>query len=164
MDMEVLKDFSELFNSGGDLFLINCTSIGPCVTNLFMASRPRHPIWLAYLEYMKRPPPWYAISKHFEVMLTTGPLALVNVLQNSKVVYSVLPSKFMNPCSMCNQQCAEVGTGYLRSLGGGSWNSWDSLLLNFIFCNWKYVVLFLLLCAITWFVWKRKRTNELRKH
>ncbi len=155
MDYEVLKDFSELFKVG-DLFFMPSFNLGMFITNSFMASAPKHPFWLIYLEHMKQPASLLAITKHFEVMMTTGPMALTSCLQNSKTVYSILPQKFLAPCSICDDKCSDIENGYLKNLEGQSWNGWDSLAMNFVFCKWKYIVLFIILCILLWLIWRWK--------
>jgi mannosyltransferase OCH1-like enzyme len=155
MDNEILKDFSEFFKSG-DLFFVSSINTRMFIHNDFMASRPKHPFWLAYLEHMKQPAPWYAFSKHFEVLTTTGTIALAHVLQNTKTTFTLLPQKFVSPCSMCDEKCSEAITGYIRPLGGQSWNGWDSVILNFLVCKWNYILFFIVLCILAWLVWRWK--------
>lgn len=153
LDFEIQKDFSSLLETG-ELFLVSSGNIGASLTNSFMASVPRHPLWLLYLERMKEPVSVFAITKHFEVMTTTGPLALTSVVKNNEVVYSSLPQKFLMPCSVCDDRDSDVCNGYLRPLEGQSWNSWDSLVLNFLMCHWKKIVILVIFLLFCWLVWR----------
>lgn len=146
LDIKLQKPLDELLT--GDICLVCSGNIGSCITNSIMYSaKPGHKLWLDCIEEMKKPVPWYTLSKHFEIMSSTGPVMLNRVVKKSLYTYSLLPTKSIMPCSVCDQKCVS-DTAYAVPLEGGSWNSWDSLTLNFLMCNWKSVVMFIVLVVV----------------
>lgn len=148
LDIEILKPLDELFTSDDDLFFVKSGNVGSYVTNSFMASKPRNPFWLTYLDEMKLQPPSWALTKHFIVMTTTGPMAMTRALQKSNTPYYALPTKLMMPCSVCDISRCDISQAYVRPLEGQSWNGMDSLVLNYFMCNWKKILLFILIIII----------------
>ncbi len=161
LDYVVQKDFTELFENGADLYFVSSSNISSIITNSFMASKPGHPFWLEYLKHMRDDPPFWALTKHFHVMTTTGPMALTENLKNTRFVYSLLPQKKLIPCDVCNiGSCSPEG--YLKTIVGQSWNGWDSTLLNYIYCNWKSISIIFFILILLFLLWKfRKRSQAL---
>lgn len=155
LDYVLNKSFEELFNNDADLYFVPSANTSIYFTNSFMASKPKHQFWLEYLKHMKNEAPLWAITKHFKVMTTTGPIGLSNVLRATKSVYSVLPQKQLIPCDVCN--IGSCRGGYLKTIEGQSWNSWDSLLLNFVYCNWKTIFVLMCMCVILFALWKYRK-------
>lgn len=149
LDYVVNKPFDELFsseNSLNSLYFVQSSNTSIYFTNSFMASTKNHPFWLEYLNYMKNDPPFWAITKHFIVMTTTGPIALTNALSQTKWVYSVLPQKQLIPCDVCD--IGKCRGGFLKTIEGQSWNGVDSLALNYLYCNWTTVLITVLIVII----------------
>ena len=158
LDYVVQKPLDPLFENDADLYVVPSSNTHTYITNSLMASAPRHPFWLDYLAHMKEAPPFWALTKHFHVMTTTGPMALTRVLQQSRYVYSVLPQKQLIPCNVCNiGRCPK--DGYLKTIAGQSWNGWDSLSLNFILCHWEVIVTVIGLVILFWWLWKHRKTD-----
>ena len=157
LDYVVNKSFEELFDNDADLYFVPSANTSIYFTNSFMASIPRHPFWLEYLNHMKAEAPLWALTKHFYVMTTTGPIGLSKVLQNSRSVYSVLPQKRLIPCDVCN--IGNCKGGYLKTIEGQSWNGWDSLALNFVYCNWKTILMVICIIIIIYTLWKYKKVE-----
>jgi mannosyltransferase OCH1-like enzyme len=147
LDFELQAPIDHLFEEG-DLFLVPSGNLSGMYTNAFMASKPRHPFWLDYIEEMKKPAPWWAIGKHLHVMTTTGPMALTRVINRGKYPHVKLPSELITPCNICNLHCPLSSTALLHQLEGGSWNGWDSRFYNWWLCNWKSVIVALLLSIL----------------
>ena len=158
LDIEILKPLDPLFTKSFDICFVNSGNCSSYTTNSFMACQPKHPIWLEYIEKMKQPTSKWAMDKHFTVMTTTGPMALTDILHNTKHPYVLLPSKLLTPCSVCDIRCKVTSETYLKPLQGGSWNAWDSRLLNFLLCHWKKViiaVIILLIILIILYIYNR---------
>jgi len=147
LDIEILKPLDSLFYQKHGIYLVNSGNFSSYTTNSFMASQPRNPIWLEYIEQMKKSPNKWVMGKHFTVMTTTGPMALTNVLKNTHNLYTLLPSKLLMPCSVCDDRC-DVNDSYLRPLEGQSWNAWDSKFFNFFLCHWKKVIILVIVLII----------------
>lgn len=152
LDMEILKPLDDLFTghhyltSGitnqahHELYLVSSGNIGSVITNSFMASTAGHPLWFKVIEAMKKPLPWWYLGKHWIVMNSTGPVMLNSVVKRSKYIYAALPNRSIMPCSVCDSIC-QVQDAYIKPLEGSSWVSFDSIIYNFLLCNWKKIVL-----------------------
>ena len=128
------------------------------ITNSFMASIPKHPFWLEYLKHMKQECPIWAITKHFYVMTTTGPIGLTNVLKESRYPYTLLSQKHLIPCDVCNiGQCPSIG--YLKTIEGQSWNGWDSSAINFVYCHWKLIISVTFIVIFVAIMWKTRKRH-----
>jgi mannosyltransferase OCH1-like enzyme len=166
MDMVIVKSLDKLFVDDTMLYLCTSGNITSCITNSFMASKPKCPIWLRMIEHMKQDPPWWAYGKHMEVMNTTGPVALNYVVKTSEHPYMTIPSKMVMPCSVCDLDrygTCDIGDSYLSPLVGSSWVAWDSRVYNFFMCNWKTIILciviFIILLFIILILWLIIRNN-----
>jgi mannosyltransferase OCH1-like enzyme len=141
-------------------------------SNYFLASRPRHPFWLDCLRDIhmrKGRTPIYVQGKHLTVMYTTGPWLLDRIL-NSRAYQGnreqiLLPRSFQ-PCGACEKNCLskerEVGGSgvdvWFTPLAGKSWNSWDSEMMNLVYCN-RHVIVYLLGILLIVLSIKRKSTT-----
>ncbi len=146
LDFEIQLPLDDLFSSDESLYFVPSGNIPGVFTNAFMASSPKHPFWLDYIEEMKNPPKWYAFGKHIHVMTTTGPVSLSRVIGRSHHRYAILPSLLIAPCSVCDLNCLYVSGSYIRQLEGGSWHGLDSKIYNVVLCNWK--MLFLVMIGV----------------
>ena len=157
LDIELLHPLDDLFADGSSLYFVASGNIGSYITNSFMASKPGHPLWLDVIEEMKKPLPWWCLTKHFHVMMSTGPMMLDRVVKRGHYSYMMLPSKLMMPCSVCDDICI-VPDAYVRPLMGRSWCSLDSKIFNFFLCEWRHilsVILILVIIVILFFIWRR---------
>ena len=141
LDFEMQHDLSHLFTSDADLYFVASGNVGSCITNSFMACKPRCKLWLDVIEEMKKPLPWYYLGKHVQVMSTTGPVMLNRVVRSSNYVYSMLPSKLLMPCNVCNIDICDTRGAYLKPLQGSSWISYDTKFYNFFLCKWREFVM-----------------------
>lgn len=160
LDMEVLKPLDDLLLEKEDLVFLQSEKFFNYITNpFFYCRKPKHPFWLKVIDEMKHPPPWWALTKHFIVMTTTGPLMLSRAYQkwchassnfqeishnpSQSQIYpaTLIPSKYILPCSMCDQHCITPNDSYIKQLPGMSWISWDSKIYNFFYCHYKEIIL-----------------------
>ena len=104
-------------------------------TNSFLMSKPKSYFWLLCIEQMKNPLPLYKkITKHFEIFNSTGPF-MINKMANENKKYIQVLHNISVPCNICElSSCAIDSTYYLTPIDGSSWHSWDSTLLNYIYC------------------------------
>lgn len=99
-------------------------------TNSFMASPPNSPFWRRVIEdIISHPLPWYAVGKHLGVMHSTGPLMLDRVARGYLRPLVLLPREVFMGYSVADHGVVKPRAA-LRPLPGGSWNEWDSILLN----------------------------------
>lgn len=153
MDLTILKPLDPLFQSDSELFLISSGNISGYLTNSMMASKPRCPIWLKMMEHTTLPPPTYAITKHWIVMTTTGPIGLNSVVKNSDTPYMSLPSKLCMPCSTCNLDTCDTSQAWIKPSKGSSWVSIDSQVYNTVMCNWQWFIAILVLAMVIIIGW-----------
>jgi mannosyltransferase OCH1-like enzyme len=139
-------------NNDNQIYLTHSTNV-PIFTNSFMASKPGNTFWIEYLKsIMKTKPKWYW-TKHLEVMYTTGPNKLNSFLKKKNIIIGFINPYLIQSCNVCeidnDHKCTSI---YLKKIKGGSWNSTDSLILNWILCNkYKCVLLFLIILFILYY-------------
>lgn len=178
LDYMIKRDLSPLF-SDGSLFLVYSPSRAfgmRSVANSFMACKPGNPVWLTVLKKLKERadnPPWWSITKHFKILGTTGPMLLQDALDEGMTEYTLLPTKFIHPCTTCDMETAN-GNAYGRNecntsqawvvqLEGKSWHGIDSTIFNFVYCNPKkfscivgfIIGVILVVVLYKFFKWKR---------
>ena len=159
LDFIVKKPLDPLFKSDNELYVVPSGNVPTTITNSFMASKPGCKVWLTYIEEMKKALPYWAYGKHLKVMTSTGPLCFSRSIQKWSGVYAILPSKLMMPCSVCTPVC-DTEYAYLIPLDGRSWCQWDSLAMNFGLCNWRALVLaivIIVLAILIYFLLRRYR-------
>ena len=147
LDFVVLHPLDNLFTSDNEVYLVNSSNVGSYLTNSFMASKPGCKLWLDAIEAMKKPVPYYYMGRHLTVMKQTGSFMLTGVVSESKIVYGMLPVKLILPCSVCNIGCQTKGA-YLKQLEGSSWVSYDTKCFNFFMCNYKQLILAIILILL----------------
>jgi hypothetical protein len=120
------------------------------MTNSFLCSHKGSKFWLECIEEMKKPIKWWYLTKHFEIMGTTGPIMINRLYKKNRDKVQILEINV--PCDACNiDNCPYNKKYYLRPIIGQSWNSLDTFIINFINCNIKniiYVILILILTSI----------------
>lgn len=168
LDIKLQHDLSSLFYDDADIYLVASGNIGSCITNSFMASKPRCQVWLDMIEYMKKDLNFYHVFKHSIVMSSTGPVALNHVVKTSNTSYITLPARLLMPCSTCDIKC-DVSNAWIQPLEGGSWNGWDSLVANTCMCNWKaitviiaVVIVALVVIFLMWYYgyWDKNKSRK----
>jgi mannosyltransferase OCH1-like enzyme len=168
MDMDYFvqpnKVLDDLFQEGGgrsaSAYLIRSGNSRRRYTNSFMAGLPDAPLWDAYIEEMKvrgNKGSWWALTKHWKVLSTAGPLCLDAAVRGldaslSSAVYTIPPTYIMN-CSICDLAkdagCKRSADAYLTPIAGGSWNGSDTRFYNFMYCNSRVLLmLFATLSAV----------------
>lgn len=152
LDYVALKPFDDLVLEK-DIGLIHSNNnvLQRRVTNSFLVSAaPGHPFWRACIEEMKKGAPWYAVTKHLEVFLSTGPFMLDRVYQQNKDAVHILKNVSVS-CDVCQVgQCKNDTSYYVKPITGNSWHSWDSTAMNAVYCKLD-VLLFLVFLGITKF-------------
>lgn len=145
MDIEILGSMNTYFDHAeGEVFLVQSGNV-PVFTNCFMASVPGARFWDEVIDRLKTPKvPWYAVTKHFQVMYSTGPLMLNQVANESRYILQLLPGSVFMSYSIADENDVVKPRAILRNLNGGSWNSLDSLFLNFLFKYGWSILLFIL--------------------
>lgn len=154
LDIELTKSLDNLFNDDFDLYLVKSGNITSVYTNSFMASKPKCSFWLKCLDEIKKPYPYWAYGKHLKTMTKTGPLMLSRMVNKYKYDYSIknIDSKFIMPCSSCeNLPCTKPGA-YTRALKGSSWCGWDSYLFVTCSCNWGKILFIIFIILMLFYL------------
>ena len=113
----------------------------------FLAGEKGHPFWIELMKEINVYPPWWAFTKHMKIMSTSGPLVFNSVIEKTNYPYKEFGSEWLS-CDICHMgnSCKK---GKLRKVEGQTWNSWDSMTINFFVCNRKIILIILLiLCYI----------------
>lgn len=139
MNMEPNCNVWHLFNGQEDIYIVNDSGR---YTNMLMASPPLSPFWPYFWKYLKDPyiPSW-AITHHFYIQASTGPLLIDRALKRYHGTIGLLPGPYVQPCTACETRpCTKPGA-YFTMLDGGSWNKWDSRCVEVFACHWPIVIL-----------------------
>lgn len=154
LDYELNEPLDRLFYPDSDLYFMASSNVGAYITNSIMACKPGHPFWLELLEEIKQnsiTPKFWAKGKHLEVMMSTGPGILSEVLRKSKHSYTILPQRLLCPQSICHEK---TDAGMMTLLEGSSWAEWDTKCMNWVYCNpeaaafFGFLLLFLFIVLI----------------
>lgn len=166
-DQECIKPFDDyiLNQPSKDIFIVESanTGLGCKVSNCLMYSIPNHPFWKKIITKLKiyRKVPWF-YSRHFTIMVSTGPSLLNKFF--SKYIYryklNVFPKELFNPKGLItDKQTSEekainkpVNDIYSIHHGAGSWESSDSRILIFVYCNFKILLFIILTFVILFFI------------
>lgn len=163
LDYELNTSLEHLFKEGNGIYFVNSPNFPQFWSNSILASRKKHPFWLEVIEKLKqtgnRAPIW-AFGKHLKVMETSGPGIFSKLVQETTHQYSVIPVRLISPRSICDHKGSK--TGLVEPLEGCSWGSWDTISMNWIFCNMsKFIFIsFLLLLFLTLFLYRRYKNLE----
>jgi len=144
LDFIVTQEFnSYLENLNAPLMVLSSSNMENVITNSFIVSTPNQNIFLKLSkEALKNQSPFWAISTHLQVMLSTGPLGFTKALQKEGLPYLILPHELFFPNNPLLddktdleyqeyiQKVKTTQKSFLLPIKGGSWNSWDTKILN----------------------------------
>jgi mannosyltransferase OCH1-like enzyme len=119
-----------------EVALVASGHVSSCITNSFMASAPGASLWpLVHREMLCRGAPWWAVTRHFRVMTTTGPMMLDRVVRrDATATVSIFP-----PTLFATARPRVSENAVLQHLKGQSWCGADTYVFAFI---WAHVGLF----------------------
>jgi mannosyltransferase OCH1-like enzyme len=131
-----------------------------CFTNSVLLSKQGSKFWLKAIEQMKQDLPWYKrISKHFRIMNSTGPLMIDKIAKNNKDIVQEL-TNIEVPCNVCvRDKCKADKFYYLTPIDGRTWNSWDTKIINIMYCN-KDFLFFAILIILFIVIYKNKKLSK----
>lgn len=142
------------------------------ITNAFMVSSRNNPLMqkaIHSLAVARQAPPWYARGKHLQVMFTTGPNFLNDLVVNGDSEYTMLPRRLFYPYSSSENRMItdNFDSTVIRPLSGsGSWHSIDSAVYVFVNQNRPaFVVLGVLaavciVAALIYYIFLYKKTER----
>jgi mannosyltransferase OCH1-like enzyme len=141
-----------------------------CFTNAFFMVIPNHPFIKFCIDnlsgYVNS---YYYFGKHFHIMNSTGPYFLTNMVKkykekNIENLYILSSEEYAGDCTVCNEDTCQGGI-YFKHIVGQSWNSWDSLFYNFCFCNYKKIIIILLVLVTIYYIFfKRNKVFKMKKY
>ncbi|PCJ24628.1 MAG: hypothetical protein COA94_07175 [Rickettsiales bacterium] len=137
LDIKPTKSFEPLLKHKSSVILL---SDNGRYTNMIMASNIGNPFWINVFDAMKSPNiPWYCGTRHFYIQATTGPILIDKVARNFKGKGNIIdfPSKFVQPCSICESKPCTSKKAYVIMLEGSSWHYLDSKVITFLSCKYK---------------------------
>lgn len=146
MDIFCKKPIDDLFYKNADVYLLR-TPNTQIITNCFIGSKKESPFWIYVLKNMvdlqkNQSSLW--VTKHITVMYTTGPSMLEKLYQSYDDKYKIryLPSEFLFPseCNVCADKPCSTDGSYTILLQGSSWCGSDTNLIQFIYCNYHYLL------------------------
>lgn len=150
------KPCDDLFYQPKDLFLIQSPN-GSYITNSFMASKPKIKFWELVFEnlvaFAENERPWW-IGKHFRVHCSTGPVMMqwtfdkyIEEIDPSQNTIGMIPQEYIFPscCGVCSDKPCSSVDSYTTVLEGSSWVEWDTKFFTFIYCNYVYLTILLVI-------------------
>jgi mannosyltransferase OCH1-like enzyme len=131
-----------------DLVLSRSSNIKKTFTNSFFMVKPKHDFFKYCIDNLYEHVNSYEnFGKHLHVMHSTGPLFLNNMVNKyGKIenVYILNNEEFAGDCNICNENACNGGI-YFSHVTGQTWNEFDSKFYNFLLCDQKKVLIFLIL-------------------
>jgi len=169
LDLLPKRNIEGYINNGEKLYFLFSPNMN-VFTNFFMASSKGENIWKLVWKRLFNPviPNW-AIGKHLEVMYTTGPAMINDVIMNYPHSVGFLPRTVFAPMDVSGDYGVDVGnTAGVIMLPGQSWNSVDSTILNFFYIHRvKFIVLASILSLVCIFIivkWLIKKHKDNIRH
>jgi mannosyltransferase OCH1-like enzyme len=131
-------------------------------TNSLIVARPGLSLLLDLArESLQRPRgPYWAITKHIEIMTSTGPLAFHAKLTQSKIPYVILPNALFLPDSPVLESKTVDDKSYTFALVGGSWNSFDSIVFNHM-NSFKWTIIAFIILFVFYRIFENALTSFL---
>lgn len=168
MDIVCKKNLDSLLKY--DLVISNSANTPSSFTNAFYMVTPNNPFIKFCIDNLPNyVNSYYYFGKHLHVINSTGPEFLTNMIKkygkkNIKNLYVLNSKEFAGDCSVCNEDnCA--GGIYFKHIAGNSWHSFDSTFYNLIICNYKKIIVGLLVLFIAYYIFfKRNKVFKLKKY
>ena len=94
-------------------------------------------------------------GKHFHVMATSGPWFVTQMYRtypthlndNKNKIHILSTNETSGDCNACNFDCK--GGKYFTLVRGKSWHDLDSSVIDFIYCNYKKIIVFICVVLFT---------------
>lgn len=137
----------------GSVFLVPSANWSTHYTNAFMASGTdavAKRFWSSVVDHVMQWPRTFSDKvlsqiRHFQIIMSTGPMALTHAATKGRVPYTVLPQRLWNPYGLHHagqlDQQAEADA-LVQILEGSSWHGPDSMALSFLHTfKWPLILL-----------------------
>jgi mannosyltransferase OCH1-like enzyme len=142
-----------IFLVSNDLVLTKSTNSNT-FTNEFYMVEPKNKFIKYCIENLNNyKDSYWFLGKHMHVMSSTGPYFLTNMINQYKLInipnyYILSVSEYGGDCTICNEDNCNGGI-YIRHIKG---LSIDSLLYNFILCNYKKLIFLIIIFIIIFLI------------
>jgi len=158
LDIQPNKPLDDLLERGSGVFLVSSPN-AKVLTNSLMASVPEDPFWdhvITLMEKRAKKPSKKWVGKHLKVFNTTGPFLLTEAYRTYTRPVTLLPPA-VNQCDLCCPKPCTRPDAYVTLLKGGSWESWDTKVFNFVLCRGKLLLLLVVVFILVFLVWLFRR-------
>lgn len=137
LDLQATRPIDEFLETGSETYFALSTNVSSCLTNSLMASAPGAEVWQHVRRELARwSPPAWALTKHFAIMTSTGPMMLDRVFRRqASGNVAILP-----PALFSNRANQDAGQAAIRTIEGSSWCSFDSEVFIFINNNRALII------------------------
>ena len=159
MDINCKKKLDSLLEY--DIVLAKSSNLESFYTNSFVMVIPNHPFIKFCIDSLPHyVNSFYYFGKHWHVMNSTGPIFLTKMVKkyeekNIKNMYFLTNDEYAGDCTVCNEDNCQGGI-YFSHIVGQSWNSWDSLFYNFCLCNYKKIIVGLLVLIMAYYIFFKR--------
>lgn len=140
LDVVPLADISQHIKSNAPAQFIFDEKFPNICRNDFMVSDKTSDIWDICINLMKNPKPFWAHTKTFKVISTTGPLMLAKAINMTDNDVGRLPHRFNHMGSHPKK--------ILKALEGRSWNGWDSKIYRYAIKFWIFTLIILIIILV----------------
>jgi inositol phosphorylceramide mannosyltransferase catalytic subunit len=165
LDLAPVKNVQEYFEGGMPLYFLFSPNVN-VFTNFLMASSPEQPIWKTIWKRLLHPQlPSWVIGKHLEVMYTTGPAMVSDIVMHYPNTIGFLPRSVFAPVDVSGDYGKYTGgqAGVIM-LQGQSWNSFDSVIFNFVYKHrYRFIVVCVLLAMFAIYIITRRVVRKVSK-
>jgi len=149
-----------------DIVLAKSSNLSFYYTNSFFMCSPEN----SFIKFCIEQLPEYKqsfvyLGKHNHIMNSTGPWFLTKIMKkynekNIHNLYVLSQEEFAGDCNVCNETKCFGGT-YFKHIVGNSWHSIDSLLYNLLLCNYKLLLVFVILIYGGWLYKKKVKLSSI---
>jgi inositol phosphorylceramide mannosyltransferase catalytic subunit len=162
LDLAPIKNVQEYFEEGMSVYFLFSPNVN-VFTNFLMASAPQQPIWKRIWKRLLHPQlPSWVIGKHLEVMYTTGPAMVSDIVMNYPKSVGFLPRSVFAPVDVSGDYGKYTGgqAGVIM-LQGQSWNSLDSVIFNFVYKHrYRFIVACVFMAMFGFYILTRRMVKK----
>jgi mannosyltransferase OCH1-like enzyme len=149
MDMEIIKDFSELIDKDDELIFSLTQQLG--YNNGILFSSKNNPFWLDFLNEVDKKINLFKFDNLLNIQFSTGPINFTYFINLNKKKYKIksLPYKYLEPCENKYNQLI-TNDAYAINYYANSWINPFYKFFIFIYNqrNYLYIVFFLIIIII----------------
>lgn len=155
-DLECFRNVFDFIQYPNKVYIVETANPTGLVSfsNLLMYSPKEHPFWLRIFEHLLTEKALFSkVSRHLEIMYTTGPGFLSNMYELYHTRYSIkiFPSRLFNPVGIIKKDSVTSPQVYTIHHGTGLWEDSDSKILVYLYCNHKTIILFAMVFVFIYF-------------